>query len=476
MNPTLLSPFLDATALLRPNPPELSYGCLMADLDKDGLPEILVANVGGPNRLYKWADSRLQDVGTASVKDGQAAGIGVAAADFTGNGFLDVYIMNASTFLGPDSDPDRLLVNRGELEFHDILARHPGRNVAAGRSICWFDPFGHGEFFAYVCNYAVPCRLYGHDTHGELVDLAPELGLDQLTGGRVAVAADFFNSGRIDLFCGNENDRNRFFRNDGHGVFTEVARELGLDDPAQHARGMMVCDFNRDGLPDIVWGNWEGPHRLMKQLPDGRFLNVASEDLARPSRVRTVIAFDYDNDGWEDLFFNNIGEPNRLFHNNGDGTFTEVDPGPLTLPHGFGTGATVGDLNGDGFLDIFVSHGENGPMANALLLNSPNGNNWLRVHPLTPAGAPATGARVVLYAEGDDRPMLRFIDGGSGYLCQMEPVAHFGLAKAARASRIEVRLTTGASLVLENVEANANVYLRAQKDGKFEVTILRDEE
>lgn len=217
MNPTLLSPFLDASPLLRPNPAELSYGCIMADLDKDGLPEIFVACVGAPNRLYKWADSRLQDVASGVVQDVHAAGIGVAAADFTGNGFPDLYIMNASTFLGPDSDPDRLLSNRGDLEFQDLLARCPGRNVAAGRSVCWFDPFGHGEYFAYVCNYAVPCRLFGHDTAGDLIDLAPELGLDQLTGGRVAVAADFFNTGRIDLFCGNENDRNRFFRNEGNG-------------------------------------------------------------------------------------------------------------------------------------------------------------------------------------------------------------------------------------------------------------------
>jgi len=447
----------------------------MADFDKDGLPEILVVTVQGPNRLYKWADSRLVDVAPPTVRDLEASGIGVAAGDSSGSGFLDVYLLNSSTFLGPYSDPDRLLMNEGELRFTDALAKHPDRNIAAGRSVVWFDVMGDGRLGVYVCNYAVPSRLYLRDSAGELRDVAPDLHMDQLTGGRSGVAVDFFNTGRIDLFTANEQDENRFFRNDGGGNFSEVAGELGLRDSDQHARGLAACDFDRDGRIDLVWGNWEGPHRLMRQRADGRFENVASEDFARPSRVRTVIVFDYDNDGWEDVFFNNIGQPNRLFHNNGDGTFTEVDAGALRLPNGLGTGATVGDLNGDGFQDLFIAHGESEPMPNALFLNTPNGNKWLRIHPLTEPGAPAIGARVILFVEGDDRPMTRFVDGGSGYLCQMEPVAHFGLGSATKASRVEVRFTTGQVCELKDLAAEQNVFVRLTASG-FEIHAVAADE
>ncbi len=455
-----ISPFIDASALLRPNPAEFSYGCLIADLDRDGLPELLVVTVHGANRLYKWKGDRLIDTAPPSVRDEEASGIGVACADFTGNGFLDLYLLNTSTFLGPYSDPDRLLVNEGGLAFVDVLRMCPERNIAAGRSVVWFDPEGAGRYAAFVCNYAAPCRLYSQNAHGELLDIAPALGLDVLTGGRSALAADFFGTGRMDLFMGNENDQNRFFRNEGAGRFREAAAELGLDDPHCHARGVTLLDFDRDGRLDLALANWEGPHRLFHQTPRGGFTDVAPRALARPSRARTLIAFDYDNDGWEDLFINNNGEPNRLLHNNGDGTFSEVELGGLALPEGLGTGAAVGDLNGDGFLDLFISHGEVSPQPNALFLNSPNGNRWLRVHPQTPQGAPAIGARVTLYAEGDPRPMTRILDGGSGYLCQMEPVAHFGLGQARRAERIEIQLTTGRRLTLEGVEANQNVFAR----------------
>ncbi|CAN5227738.1 CRTAC1 family protein [soil metagenome] len=474
MSANFLSPFVDASALLRPNPAEVTYGCVMADFDNDGLPEILVVTVQGPNRLYKWSDSRLVDVAPPILRDLSASGIGVAAADFSGNGFLDIYLLNTSAFFGPDSDPDRLLINNGELKFDDLMARNPVTNFAAGRSVCWFDPDGLGKPYAFICNYLAPCCLYGLDANGMLQDYAPELGLDVITGGRSAVAGDILGSGRMDLFTGNEGDANRLFRNDGNGRFTDVAADLGLDDPFQNMRGLALCDFNRDGRMDLVWGNWEGPHRMMQQQPDGSFVDVANEDFARPSRVRTVIVLDYDNDGWDDIFLNNLGEANRLFHNNGDGTFSEVDPGDLAQFGGLGTGATAGDINGDGFIDIFISHGEGSPMPNALLLNSPNGNNWLRVHPLTAAGAAAIGAKVIIFPEGDTRPITRIIDGGSGYLCQTEPVAHAGLAKAARAASVEIRFTTGQVCNLQDVEANQNVFVKPAGES-FVINLVRQE-
>lgn len=465
MAPVFVSPFRNVSGLLRPNPPELNYGCAMVDLDRSGLPQILVLTVGGANRLYKWHGDMLRDVAPAILQDPQTNGIGVACADMTGNGWLDVYLLNTTAFLGPESDPDRLLGNEGQLSFRDLMEENNISNFGAGRSVIWWDHDGSGRPAAYVCNYAEPCRLFARGGDGRIRNVAPQLGLNQLTGGRAAVAADFFDTGRLDLFTGSENDQNRFYRNLGGGEFQEIAARLGLADPHHHCRGLMVCDVNRDGRPDLVWANWEGRHRLMIQQPDGTFRDEADEDFALPSRARTLIVFDYDNDGWEDIFLNNMGEPNRLFHNNGDGTFTEVDAGELALPQGLGTGATAGDLNGDGFLDLFVAHGEMMPQPNALFLNTPNGNHWLRVHARTAAGAPAIGARVTAWPEGDDRPIRRFLDGGSGYLCQMEPVAHIGLGRATRVARLEVRYSDGRTFEAEGIDADQHLLVQPAKDG-----------
>ena len=99
--------------------------------------------------------------------------------------------------------------------------------------------------------------------------------------------------------------------------------------------------------------------------------------------------------------------------------------GDAVEPDGLGTGAAVLDLDGDGLLELFISHGESGSQPLSLYVTAPNNNHFLRVIPLTQQGGPARGAVVEL--QGETRTQRRLIDAGSGYLCQMEPVAHFGL-------------------------------------------------
>jgi hypothetical protein len=92
-----------------------------------------------------------------------------------------------------------------------------------------------------------------------------------------------------------------------------------------------------------------------------------------------------------------------------------------------------------------------------LLLGEPNGNHWLRVRALTAAGAPAIGA--VVTCQSAQRKQLRWIDGGSGYLCQMEPVAHFGLGQDDGPQRVSVRFSTGAmrELTIHGVDRTVTV-------------------
>jgi hypothetical protein len=185
----------------------------------------------------------------------------------------------------------------------------------------------------------------------------------------------------------------------------------------------------------------------MKRDAAGRYVNVAPESWERPSKARTVIVADLDNDGWEEVFLNNMEEPNRLFRNV-EGQLVEVDPGPLLLPDGAGTAASVGDLDGDGMLEIYVAHGESMPQRNRLFSCNPQGHHFVRVQPLTPSGAPAVASRVELLSE---RPQLRFIDGGSGYLCQMEPVAHFGLGLERTVPPVRITWSDGTCRVLDGL-------------------------
>ena len=111
------------------------------------------------------------------------------------------------------------------------------------------------------------------------------------------------------------------------------------------------------------------------------------------------------------------------------------------------------DIDGDGRLEVLISHGESAMMPLTFL--RPLGgyeNNWLRIAPLTRFGAPARGAFVEITVSG--RTQKRIIDGGSGYLCQNEPVAHFGLGTADAVQIVRIVWPGGATHILMNPDIN----------------------
>jgi hypothetical protein len=439
--------FIDKTALIRPNPSLLQYGVAVTDVDGDGAFEFLVAGFGTANSVIRWNGQLYQRLTIDGLADESRRAIGMAAADIDGDGREEIYVLNTDTFSGSKQLADRLFAYGldGWLDLFSLPKNQDALNLTAGRSVAGIDRFGSGRYGFFVANYGGALRLYELDDDGQLRDVAPQAQVNWVTGGRSVLAFPIV-SPRSDIFVGNENGANFLFANQGDGTFMEVAQQVGIDDPFEHARGVAPVDNHHGGF-DLVVGNWEGPHRLFTQSTDGQWDDIAPRSMARPSRIRTVIVADFDNDGLEEIFFNNIGEPNRLFGFR-NGEWQAIAMGDAQEPYGLGTGAAVADLDGDGRLELLISHGESNPQALSLYHTTPNGNHFLRVRPKTKYGAPARGAIVTLVTP--ERTQRRVIDGGSGYLCQMEPIAHFGLGQATHVNYIEVRYSDGTTVRVEH--------------------------
>ncbi|XP_055485992.1 cartilage acidic protein 1 isoform X2 [Psammomys obesus] len=461
------------------NPTQLNYGVAVTDVDRDGDFEIVVAGYNGPNLVLKYnrAQKRLVNIAVDersspyyALRDRQGNAIGVTACDIDGDGREEIYFLNTNNaFSGVATYTDKLFKFRNN-RWEDILSDdvNVARGVAslfAGRSVACVDRTGSGRYSIYIANYAYgdvgPDALIEMDPEASdlsqgilaLRDVAAEAGVSKYTAGRGVSVGPILSNSASDIFCDNENGPNFLFHNQGNGTFVDAAASTGVDDPHQHGRGVALADFNRDGKVDIVYGNWNGPHRLYLQMSvhgKVRFRDIASPKFAMPSPVRTVIAADFDNDQELEVFFNNIAyrssSANRLFRvirrEHGDPLIEELNPGDALEPEGRGTGGVVTDFDGDGMLDLILSHGES--MAQPLSVfrgNQGFSNNWLRVVPRTRFGAFARGAKVVLYTKKSGAH-LRIIDGGSGYLCEMEPVAHFGLGRD-EASSVEVTWPDG---------------------------------
>ncbi|XP_075772471.1 cartilage acidic protein 1 isoform X2 [Pelodiscus sinensis] len=459
------------------NPTQLNYGVAVTDVDADGALDIVVAGYNGPNLVLKYDRARQRLVNLArdersspyyALRDRQGNAIGVAACDVDGDGREEIYFLNTNNaFSGLATYPDKLFKWRAG-RWEDLLSDEANRAVAsrfAGRSVACVDRTGSGRYAIYIANYAHgklgPHALLEMDVAASdpargivvLADVAAQAGVNKYTGGRGVAVGPILSASASDIFCDNENGPNFLFHNQGDGRFVDVAASAGLDDPYQHGRGVALADFNRDGKVDVVYGNWNGPHRLYLQMSTGgraRFRDIATPKFSMPSPVRTVLAADFDNDQELEVFFNNIAyrgsSANRLFRvvrrEHSDPVIEELNPGDAVEPEGRGTGGAVTDFDGDGLLDLILSHGES--MAQPLSVfrgTQGSGNNWLRVIPRTRFGAFARGARVVLFTRRSGAH-LRIIDGGSGYLCEMEPVAHFGLGRD-EASSLEVTWPDG---------------------------------
>jgi ASPIC and UnbV/FG-GAP-like repeat len=444
--------FKNYSHLLIDNPPQLNCGMAVSDLDGDGIFELFVAGFGSPNLVLKWNGTGFTNIADTILADPNGRSIGVAAGDLDGDGREELYVLNTDIFSGRQQFADRLFCYQNG-EWVDLLSQPQPRNLpesTSGYSVACIDRHGSGRYGFFVASHGGAMRLHELDPQGKLVDVAPQAGLNLAIAARGLVALPLVTS-RMDIFATHENGANFLFCNRGDGTFEEIAAGAGVSDPRESGRGIAFLDADGDGKFDLVYGNWEGRHRLFLQGATGHFRDVAPEEMARPSQVQTVIAADFDNDGVEELFFNNLGEPNRLFALR-DGSWRQIDIGDAWEPDDLGTGAAVGDFDGDGRLELAIAHGESEAAPLSLYRPAVNDNKWLRVLPLTRYGAPARGAICTLIAEG--RRQIRAIDAGSGYLCQMEPVAHFGLGQCSRVDRLEVMWLDGAKATIENPSTN----------------------
>lgn len=445
--------FEDVSDLIAENPAGLHYGAAVADLDRGRL-SFVVAGFAGPNRVLSWSGGALRDITPPDLADPDGPAVGVAAGDLDGDGQEELYVLNCDTFSGAKKIPDRLFKRHPRGGWDDLFS-HPAnravRNLSSGRSVAVLDRRGVGRYGFFVANHGRPMRLYELNPAGTLTDLAPPLGLARTAGGRGVLALPLFGK-HVDLFCANEQGSNFAYRNLGGGTFEEVAAPLGLRDCGEHARGATAFDLG--GEFGLAWGNSDGPHRLLARSGDV-WKDRATPGFAFPSGVRTVVAADFDNDGNDELFLNHLCEPNRVYRvvpRGADFDVRMLDAGAALDPDGYGTGAAVADIDGDGVLELLISRGEKAAQPLGVYKARASYPNWLRVKPLTRFGAPARGA--VVRAEYGGRVRVKGVCGGSGYLCQMEPVAHFGLGEATAVESVRVTWPDGAAVAVLNPGRN----------------------
>ena len=450
--------FEDITAKIADNPKRLSYGISVADIDQNGKYEFIVTGFGYPNLALSYENGKLINIANQNIfSDESRKTIGVAACDVDRDGYEEIYFLNTDTYSGTKKYSDRLidLVESKFLDMFEIKKNKEDLNLTAGRSVACVDRKGDGKYGIYVSNYGGPTRFYEIENK-KIKDKSVNLNLDKVTGGRAVVSGHILTD-RSDIFAANERGANFLLKNN-NGVFEDLAFNYRVDDVIQNGRGTALSDILYRGRLDIISGNWQGYHRAYV-LKDNQFKDIGNSKFDKPSRIRTIISADFDNDGYDEVFMNNIAEPNKLFKIRENGKFEEIKLETGLEADGYGTGAAVADIDNDGILELLVSRGESKEQPLTLYkAKIDKQTKYLRIKPINKFGAPARGATVTLFS--NKRKHSKTIDSGSGYLCQMEPVAHYGIRKNEKDFKVEVKWTNGSKDIIKIDSLNQTIIVK----------------
>ena len=451
--------FIDATDEAGVGDSNWGMGCAVADYDNDGDPDLYVTNYGANTLYSNRGDGTFADVSAPAGVAGEEHrfSTGCAFFDYDQDGDLDLYVANYVDFSHfMETTPDRRYEWRG-------LTVHFGPRGMRGEPDFFYRNEGNGGF-------------------SDATEAANLVDREMLYGLGV-VAGDYDNDGDADLFVANDTGANYLYENQGDRTFVEVAwlkgAAFGESGEAQGCMGIAFGDYDNDEFPDILVTNfWEETNTLYHN-DAGAFFSDRSFDAGIGMESFQFLAwgtgfFDYDNDADKDLFVANghlfpqldqanlgvsYAQTNQLFENAGDGTFREVTgtSGTGLQIEKVSRGASFGDFDGDGDIDIFVLDLNEPP---TLLRNDGgNRNNWLLLKTIgTESNRDGIGAKVKIRCGG--KVQTNEVRSGSSYLSQNDLRLHFGLGRNATVDAVEISWPSGRMESFEDIPANQVLTIR----------------
>jgi hypothetical protein len=460
--------FVDVAPVAGISLSSLAGGVIVDDFDNDGLLDVVISSMDSCEPLHFFhnnGDGTFSDRTAQAGLSDEIGGLNIIQGDYNNDGCMDILVLR-----GGWEYPMRrsLLKNNCDGTFTDVT-RASGLAIpaTATQSAVWVDIDNDGYLDLFIANERGPNQLFRNKGDGTFEDISHSAGVDRSAFSKGVVAADYDNDGFADLYVSNFSGGNFLYHNNHDRTFTEVSAQAGVQAPFG-SFATWFFDYDNDGWPDLLVNSYYQsdddvmrtylglPHnaetmKLYRNMRNGTFKDVTAEvGLDKVFMPMGSNFGDIDNDGFLDVYLGNGNPsygaliPHVLLRNHEGKYFVDVTAASGTGELHKGHGIAFADIDRRGYEDIFAEIGGAVPgdrHAFRLFENPGNGNDWINVRAVgVKSNRAAIGAQIKVTVEAEDhtkRTIYRTV--GSGGSFGANPMEqHIGLGKSARIESLEL--------------------------------------
>ena len=427
------------------------FSVAVGDYNNDGRPDMFVGNFG-VSRLYRNnGDGTFTDVAEKLGVARKGWSTGSSWGDYDGDGRLDLfvpgYVQIDLNHLPPSpSDVNKAGVGQNFCQFRGVPVMCGPRGLT-----------GEGD------------TLYHQKADGTFEDVSVKAGVSdpEKYYGFSSAFVHVDDDKLLDLIVVNDSTPKQLYINKGNGTFEEIGYPSGValneNGREQAGMGLAVGDYDNDGRVDFHITNFSDDSNVLYHNDgDQNFTDITFQaglgEVSIPFLGWGTSFIDYDNDGWQDLFVVNghvypaadayqwgtsYGQQALLFRNV-KGKFERVGapPGNALASAWPGRGLAVGDLDGDGRLDLVINNLDAKPV---VLRNVATNGHWLGLRLVGDVAkkSPRDAIGSVAYVTTGSVRQRQDVVSGAVYCSQNDMTLHFGLGAATKVDKLEIRWSDG---------------------------------
>jgi hypothetical protein len=500
-------PFVDIASNLGLEKKSMAGGSLIDDFNNDGYPDIILSGWGLDEKMSFFKNNGNGTFSDVSVSSGLAqftGGLNIIQTDYNNDGFKDVFVLRGAWKKEYGNEPNSLLRNNGDGTFTDVtkesglLSFHPTQTAtwADFNNDGWLDVFIGNETSSDSAKH--PCELYINNKNGSFINVAKQCNAAIVSFVKGVTSGDYDNDGWTDIFISTLNGKKILLKNEGKTgkfFFKDVSEEAGLTKNQSPTFPTWFWDYDNDGWLDILVCEYQftnslawyaaaealgstkdisGRVFLFRNKHDGTFEEVTEKvGLNKVAFAMGSNFGDIDNDGYPDIFLATGNPqyeslvPNKMFQNIRGEKFLDVTSAARVGNLQKGHGVSFADLDDDGDEDIFVKMGGayiGDAYQNSLFLNpGQNKNHWIDISlEGVKTNRAAIGARikVAIKENGIERSVFRDVNSGGSF--GANPLdQHIGIGSATTIESLEIKWPGSNYVqVFKNVRLDEHIKIR----------------